>query len=383
MQRRRVTVARRRLRSRSPYQYVQRVSSSPRRVALGAALLLALGPAGLASAATKSVSMGVPLASANSLHRLGADANAFFPASIRVHRGDKVRFVASGFHDVDLPAKGKSATGLISHGAPIAGDTDAAGAPYWFNGQPDLQYTPSLLRSSFGRTVSYSGARGVASGLPTGSRPKPFTVKFTKSGTFTYYCNVHPGMKGRISVVSPKTKVPSAKADAKAVKKQVAAAVKTAKALQTAPVATDTIQVGNGGPGGVEVFAFYPGSRAVTVGTVLTFETGRLSVDQHTVTTGPGDPRTEPGSFLGRLTDSLAAGRGVVDQAAINPSDPRGSPALLNPNSHGNGFWNSGFMDSAGTTEFAKRFQVKFVSPGTYSFYCLIHPTMKTVVTVG
>jgi plastocyanin len=378
MQRRRVTVARRRLRSRSPYQYVQRVSSSPRRVALGAALLLALGPAGLASAATKSVSMGVPLASANSLHRLGADANAFFPASIRVHRGDKVRFVASGFHDVDLPAKGKSATGLISHGAPIAGDTDAAGAPYWFNGQPDLQYTPSLLRSSFGRTVSYSGARGVASGLPTGSRPKPFTVKFTKSGTFTYYCNVHPGMKGTVKVVAPKSKVPSGKADARTVKKQVSAAVKTAKSLQTAPVAETTIQMGNSGPGGVEIYAFYPGQRTVPVGTTITFETSRFSLDQHTATTGPGDPLREPGSFLGRMSASF--GDGPIDQAGIYPSDPRGGPVSLNPNLHGNGFWGTGVMDTAGTTAFPKRAQVKISAPGTYAFYCLIHPFMKTVV---
>src|SRR4051812_31444771 len=115
---------RRRLRSNAPREYVRRVSSSCRRAALGAALLLSLGPAGLATAATKSVSMGAPLAGAKALSNLGAGANAYFPASITVRRGDKVRFVPSGFHDVELPVKGKAATGLIAQGAPIAGDTD-------------------------------------------------------------------------------------------------------------------------------------------------------------------------------------------------------------------------------------------------------------------
>ena len=28
------------------------------------------------------------------------------------------------------------------------------------------------------------------------------TVKFTKSGTFTYYCDIHPGMKGTVKVLA-------------------------------------------------------------------------------------------------------------------------------------------------------------------------------------
>jgi plastocyanin len=345
---------------------------------LVAALVLTL-PAGLAQAATKSVSLGVPASSAKKFNGLGADVNAFFPARVTVHRGDKVRFLPVGFHDVDLPARGSGAAGLLSEGAALAGQTDAAGAPFWFNGQPELQFNAALQSRAWGRTLTYNGSREVTSGLqPTGANVKPLTVRFAKSGTFTYYCNVHPGMKGTVKVVAPKSKVPSGKADARTVKKQVSAAVKTAKSLQTAPVAETTIQMGNSGPGGVEIYAFYPGQRTVPVGTTITFETSRFSLDQHTATTGPGDPLREPGSFLGRMSASF--GDGPIDQAGIYPSDPRGGPVSLNPNLHGNGFWGTGVMDTAGTTAFPKRAQVKISAPGTYAFYCLIHPFMKTVV---
>ena len=352
----------------------------PRPALLLALLAFAL-PAGVAQAATKGVSLGVPAASAKKFNGLGADVNAFFPSRITIHRGDKVRFLPVGFHDVDLPASGASAAGLISEGTAIAGATDAAGAPYWFNGMPDLQYTASLMTRSWGKTVSYDGSREMRSGLqPLGQNVKALTVRFPKSGTFAYFCNVHPGMKGQVRVVSPRSKVPSKKADAASVKKQVNAAVKTAKSLQNAGVSETTIQMGNSGPGGVEIFAFYPGERKVSVGTTLTFETSRLSLDQHTITTGPGDPLREPDSFRGKLAGSLA-GAPSIDQAAIYPSDARGVVVSLNPNVHGNGFWGSGFMDSAGSTPFPKRTQVKIVAPGAYAFYCLIHPFMKTVVT--
>jgi plastocyanin len=53
----------------------------------------------------------------------------------------------------------------------------------------------------------------------------------------------------------------------------------------------------------------------------------------------------------------------------------------LTPSLHGNGFWSSGFMDNAGATPQPKRSQVKIVAPGTYNFFCLLHPFMKVAVT--
>jgi plastocyanin len=368
-------MTRRCLLCRAPGGYRRGVS--PRSTLLMAAAL-ALLPAGLAHAATKSVTVGVPAAKKAAFDKLGADVNAYFPNRITIHRGDKVKFtVPSGLHTVQFPAKGRAASLLISPGSPIAGVRDAAGVPYWFNGQPDLELTPTLLSGAFGKAVSYNG-QDVQSGLPF--TRKPLTVKFTKTGTFTYFCNVHSGMKGKVTVVAPGSKIPSAKADAQKVKKQVSDALKEARKLQTTLLPKDTIQLGNGGRTGVEILAMYPGAMTVPTGTVLTFQMSRFSVASHTATTGPGDPLREPDSFLGRMSASVRA-TPPFDQAGVYPSDERGVPALLTQSLHGNGFWSTGFMDRSNATPQPKTFQVKIVAPGTYNFYCLLHPFMKVAVT--
>jgi plastocyanin len=347
---------------------------SPRSTAF-AALAAALVPVASAQAATKTVYMGNPPSAAKTFNTLRADVHAYFPEKITIRRGDKVRFVPSGLHTVDL-VRGKSPVGLVTGGAPLAGVRDAAGLPFWFNGMPDLELSAPLLNVAFGKTLTYSGSGELQSGLPLVT--KPLTVKFTKTGNFTYYCNVHPGMKGTVNVISGKP--PSAKADAKVVKKQISAAVKDARELQTALVAKDQVLLGNSSRSGVEILSMFPGSMNVTVGTTLTFSISRFSLAAHTATTGPGDPFTEPDSFLGRISASIRE-TPPFDQAGVYPSDPRGAPALLTPNLHGNGFWSSGFMDATGTTAAQpKNQQVKIVAPGTYTFYCMLHPFMRVVV---
>ncbi len=79
--------------------------------------------------------------------------------------------------------------------------------------------------------MTYTGAKRVESGLPLADKPKPFTVKFLKTGTYTYYCDIHAGMKGTIKVVSKNGKVPSAREDKAALNTQIASTLKTAKRL--------------------------------------------------------------------------------------------------------------------------------------------------------
>ena len=38
-------------------------------------------------------------------------------------------------------------------------------------------------------------------------------------------------------------------------------------------------------------------------------------------------------------------------------------------------------MDRANSTPQPKNQQVKIVTPGTYTFYCMLHPFMRVVVT--
>jgi plastocyanin len=330
--------------------------------------------------------MGVPPASQKAFEKLGADVNAFFPSTITIHKGDKIKFAPVGFHSLDIPGKGQIPLPLAApSGKTIAGDNDPAGNPYWFNGQPDLEFSSGIVPPNlkWGKTLRYSAKASVRSGLPLGDKLPPVTVKFIKTGTFTYYCNVHPGMKAKVHVVAAKARIPSAKSVAKAVKKQSSADLRTAKTLQNPTVPGNTVQVGNSGKGGVEIFAFFPGTKTVPVGTTLTFAMSARTFDVHTATTGPGDPENDPNSFLGKLSASIA-GQPPFDQAGVYPSDsPTAAPASLTPTLHGNGFWGTGVMDRSAATPLPPSGQVTIGAPGTYTFYCLIHPFMKAVITAS
>jgi plastocyanin len=334
-----------------------------------------------AQASTKQVFMGTPPSAQKAFQNYGADVNDFFPQQITVHVGDSVNFVPVGFHTVNLPAKGGNALALfIPNGQKVGNAADAGGNPFWFNGQDQLGFNPLLIPNLYGKSVSYSGKSALNSGLPIQNKPKPMRVTFTKAGTYTYYCDVHPGMKGKVRVVAKKANAPTAKQDALVVKKMVARDLGIAKSLQSTNVPSGTVDVGEAGPSGVEFFGFLPGKLTVPVGTTLTFRMTKASLETHTATTGPGDPEKDPTSYLGSLAKSFESP--TVDPAAAYPSDQPGAAASLTPQLHGNGFWNSGVLDNVAASPPPSSNAVQFGAPGTYEFYCLIHPFMHGTITV-
>ena len=152
-------------------------------------------------------------------------------------------------------------------------------------------------------------------------------------------------MKGTVKVVSKSHSVPSAKADSKTLKTQVSSALSTANALTKTKVAAGNVSVGASGPRGVESFAMYPATQTVPVGTTIKFSMSAKTFDVHTATFGPGNPETEPTSYLGDLANHFANDP-VFPSQAVYPSDPPpAGPAALTPTLHGNGFWNSGLLD--------------------------------------
>jgi plastocyanin len=358
------------------------LSKRARLAALVGGVLLALLLPITAQASTKTVSMGPPQKDAKTFENLQSEVNAFFPSQTTIHVGDTVSF-APGFHNVDFPAKGaKPAPFNVPSGSTASGVNDAAGNPFWFNGLPLVGFNPAIL--SAGKSATFNGKKSVVGPVPVLGPPFAFKVKFTKTGTFTYYCDVHPGMKGKVHVVAKKAKAPSAKDDAKAVKRQVAAAVKTAKSLQKAVPPAGTVDVGVAGPGGVEYFSIVGPKAPIAVGTTLKFQITKGSFELHTATTGPGDPRNEQDttSYLNTVAATFQ-GPGPFDGRAVYPSDqPGGTPASLTPQLHGNGFWNSGGMDLDNATPVPSNNSVRFDAPGTYEFYCLIHPVMHATITV-
>ncbi|MEA2385615.1 MAG: hypothetical protein QOH72_5586 [Solirubrobacteraceae bacterium] len=348
----------------------------------GLVLVAALVLPGVAQAAQKDVSLGPTRAASKALQSTGSDVNDFFPHQVTIHAGDTVRFVPNGFHTVDLPGSRKSKLPIISPVAqPIAGSVDAAGAPFWFNGRPSVSFTPALVQSGFGKRRSYTGAKAVLSGLPLSNKPKPMTVRFTRAGTFRYFCDVHYGMTGIVRVVGASRAVPSAAADRARRRAQEKSTLTTAKALpkSTTPPA-NTVDVGLQGKGNVSLFAFVPSALTVPRGTAVTFRIGARS-ELHTATIGPGDPEKQPASYLGQVEAGFNAN--PIDPRGAFPSEPPGTLAALTPTFHGNGFWNSGVLDEdPGTPILPPSATVRFAGPGTYQVFCLIHPFMHGTITV-
>jgi plastocyanin len=350
---------------------------------LGGAAVLALAVPGAAQAAVKTVSAGPPPATSKTLQRTYfSDANAFFPSAITIHVGDSVRFLPAGFHTIHFPgSKGKPTVPFIPTGATVAGINDEAGAPFWFNGQGQLNANPQIFGpGQLGKTVTTNGTKEIQSGAPVSDKPKPMVVRFTKAGLFRYVCDLHPGMKGTVRVAAKSKHVASAAADALRVKLQSAKAISVAKTFQKVKAPANTVDVGRAGSGGVSLFAFAPSKLTVPVGTTVTFRMAAGDTETHTATAGPGNPETQPSSYLGVLAASLESPN--TDQRALYPSDPPpAGPAGLTGALHGNGFWNSGALDSIGATPLPKSNQVRFAAAGTYDFYCLIHPFMRATIT--
>lgn len=353
-----------------------------RKATAAAAVGIVLCLPAAAHAATQNVFVGTPPSAQKSFQKSGVDANQFFPKSVSIHVGDKVTFTPVGFHNVDLPPKGGHGVPFASPtGKKISGEADAAGTAFWFNGQDALAFNPVLTMSGYGKAFTAPSVNRITSGLPFAAKPKPMVVTFKKAGVYSYVCDLHPGMAGTVKVLAAKAKVPNAAGVAKLVAAQIKSDAAVVPGLAKVPVAANTVSLGTE-KSGVHRYAFLPESLKVSPGTTVTFKMPAISAEAHTATFGPGDPGNEKAkSYLGDLAAGINAP--VFLGQSVYPSETPGTIASLSPTLHGNGFWNSGILDAAAASPLPSSAQLKFDTPGTYTYYCLIHPFMKGEVVVG
>jgi plastocyanin len=301
------------------------------------------------------------------------DINAFFNKKTTINVGDTVSFRIRGFHTVDLPGStGKPLPLILPGTGKVTGANDAAGTPFWFNNVvPPLGFNLALLAPIKGKT--YNGKARIDTGLPAGAgAPKPLNVKFTKPGTYRFFCDVHPGMVGTV-VVKPKGKaIPSAKQDAAATVAQATSVVKEAKKVAKTALPADTVSLGQTGPGGLELFTMFPASLTVPANTTVTFQMSKDSFETHTATFGPAP-------YLTNLANSFASP--APSPIAAYPSAPPGT-ITETPTAHGNGFANVGALDEVSATPLPSSGKIDFTTPGTYQFICLIHPFMHGTIVV-
>jgi plastocyanin len=341
-----------------------------------AGIAAVLMPAAAAQAATKDMYAGTPpkglLKGAPEI----ATDNAFYPKRTTIHAGDRVAFKIVGFHNTLLAPKGATPPDLFmaNPAAPVSGAKDAAGADMWFNGQPSVGINPQVAGPTGGKV--YDGTQLVGSGLPLAGPPKPMKVKFTKKGTYTVLCSLHPGMKGTVVVKGSKARIPTAKQDAKRIKKQSKAAAKLAKRLAGGAGVPGgaTVKVGNDKKG-VATIAFFPDSTTVKTGESVTFTMSNKSTETHNVAFAPE-------AYAAQLAQSFLGPAGL-DPMTVYPSEQPPAGLVVDGTSHGNGFVNTGMLDDVASTPLPKSSTVTFTKPGTYQYYCIVHGAdMKGTVTV-
>jgi plastocyanin len=352
---------------------------------------LALAVAGLlgafapgAPAATKAVTAGPPVQDPPAGVPADAVTNQFFPKEVTVHRGDTVAWRFAGLHSVTFPELGQAPPSLVGPdpATPVGSLLDATGAPWWFDGGPRLVLDPDGAQPRGGAALT--GRRLSGSGLALDGRaPKPYRLTFRRTGTFRYYCVLHPGQRGTVRVLSRTRGIPSAAADRRSARRQFDAVVDRLEADadfagppgKLVDAGHDTVATG--------LLRFFPQSRTVKVGDAVTFRMSTRTSEAHTVTFGP--PDLLPTVAQGLITPDPAGGSPpafVVDPVGGYASDP---PPVLPPYTganHGNGYLNTGMLDRDRTSPAPGLSRVTFTSPGTFTYRCLIHPDMAGQIVV-
>jgi plastocyanin len=353
-----------------------------------AVALCSLALPAASQAATKLVVAGPPMAKQPAGYPKDIYANQFFPKSVAVNVGDTLKFQFAGFHAAHFVKKGGTPPPFAfpdPAGTKTAGVKDAAGADFWFNGQPQLIFHPTLVAGLKSGTA-FDGSKDVYSGAPAeNGKPKPWSVKFTKAGTFSYYCPIHPGMDATVKVLPKGKAVPSARADTARVNAQLAKDLANLKTLdKKAPPAGNVIQAGQDLASGETLFRFVPAQKTVPAGTAVTLTMSPKSTESHTFTFAK-DAKTLSDLakvFIAPLPGTGKAGPptlGLASQGVYPSEAPLGT---YDGNNHGDGFLNSGVLDADPKSPLPNAVTVTFTTPGTYQYICLIHPDMKGTVVV-
>ncbi|MGZ6680551.1 MAG: cupredoxin domain-containing protein [Solirubrobacteraceae bacterium] len=313
-----------------------------------------------------------------------ADATQFFPKTTTIHVGDTVKWKFAGFHSVYFPKKGGPNARLII-GDPTRryNDTDPAGAPFWFNGQIQLIANPAAAFPL--GTKSYDGTKPTSSGVPQ-KQSFTYKLKFTKTGTFTYFCTIHPYMKAKVKVLAKSKSVPSAKADKKTIAKQVLTTVAELKKNNRRPNASGNVVEAGRDTHDTSLLHFFPTTKTVPVGTTVDFRMSAKTNEIHTVTFG-SDAVFAKGGYAEKLSNALLSplpGTGTNGPPELGmpgpvfyPSDP--GALSFDGTQHG-GFLNAGLMGQG--KPLPSDLKVTFPKAGTFNYMCLVHPEMKAQIVV-
>jgi plastocyanin len=287
----------------------------------------------------------------------------FYPNTITVNVGDTIvwKLASAEPHTVTFPKTGDKAPDLI---VPETGSQRLLGNP--------LALFPQGGPSYDGAALTGSGQLGADPQFPT-----EYKLTFTKEGTFQYFCAFHTMMTGTVIVQAAGSAYPKTQAQIDAdAQAQLAADTQAAtQAEAQQPTQATTKQGPDGstiyevnigyGDGLMDWMRFGPTDLTIHVGDSVEFT--QKSVDApHTVTLSSGGK--EPDLFLVEPQQS------GPPKLVLNPVvlAPAGGPVYS-----GKDYFNSGFIwGTKDPTPGPRSYTLKFDTPGTYEFYCVLHDPM-------
>jgi plastocyanin len=334
-----------------------------------------------ASAKTKVVFAGGPPPTSKLVPALkyprALDLNGYFQNRVKIHVGDSVRWIFSRrvVHTVTfLPQTATVDVPDPTH--PYTGFADAAGAPFWFNGQPSLEIPPQNAFPQGGGSTDGTQYRTSGLSAPTF---KPYQLTFTKAGTFAYLCMIHPGMEGSVRVVGANRPIPSARADRKTRTAELTRALARARQLAKFKPKGNRVVAGHDSVP-VSWFRFFPSRRTIRAGQTVHFSISSDS-EIHTVAFGPAAYRAALAKELVMVQPQPSGPpRLQFNPQIFLPSDPTLPP--YTGTNHGNGFLNTGVMDTDPASPPPPSADITFTTPGTYRFECTVHPGMRARIRV-
>jgi plastocyanin len=314
-----------------------------------------------------------------------ADANLFFPSRVEVHVGDTVTFKSDGFHTATYLGRHKASEFQIfvpaTDGSKYTGINDAAGNPFYFNGQTMFSYNVPMFAPA-GSNVIRGGKDVQSSGILT---KKGYTFRFTKPGDYVFRCLVHPMMTMHVVAKPRRGRIQAASQLPRSIAAQLASAVATAKQLDaTSPPAPNTVLAGVGKTvkgGSIELMAFKPHRLTVKRGTTVTFMLDS-PMEIHDMVFGPEDYLKQSFETL----DLLPMAPGQPNQVwpfFMYGTDPFQSGVYsYDGSNHGNGFLVTPLLGPVGSP-LPQSFKITFTKAGVFKYICGIHgPDMDGEIEV-
>ena len=185
-------------------------------------------------------------------------------------------------------------------------------------------------------------------------------------------------MYGVIRVLPSTATAPSADQTTARAQTQLAHVISDIKSIQsTNPTEQLAVWVGAGKLNGAEVTSFFPKRLVVNTGDTVKF-VSHDPTDIHTVTFGPA-------AYTGQIEKTFTGPNGAANPFGVFSSEPPGPPGAPVPydgENHGNGYLNAGLLFPYTAKQAPHLFRVTFTKPGTYLYYCMIHPKMTAKVVV-